>query len=147
MADEGVDFGRGALVFAGKLGLDGCLARMGHNLRNSFGGGELLGQLHNQAGNGDTAGGAEELGLVRVLDAYGRGASDDILRVRLGIVALQGGQMGLEVAHLVLQVDDVVARYLAALGRVVILAVRVGALAGPAARQTGVASRLALFTC
>jgi hypothetical protein len=117
---------------------------MGHNLGDALGLGELLRELHHQPRDGDAAGRPQKLGLVRVLHAHRGRLAHDVLGVRLHVVPLELSQLPLEVAHLELQVHDVVAGDLAALGGVVVLAVRVGALAGPAARQSGVASRLAL---
>jgi hypothetical protein len=144
VADERVYLGRRALVLLGEGGLDGLLAGVGDDLGDAFGLCELLRELHHQPRNRDAARGPQELGLVRVLHAHGGGAAHDIFSVGLDVVALEVGQLLLEVAHLVLQVHDVVAGDLAPLGGVVVLAVRVGALAGPAPGQPGVASRLAL---
>jgi hypothetical protein len=144
VADEGVYLGRGALVLLRKRRLDRLGSRMGHNLGDGLGLCELLRELHDQPRDGDAARGPQELGLVRVLHMHGGCSAHDVLGVGLDVVALELSQLLLEVAHLELQVHDVVAGDLAALGGVVVLAVRIGALAGPAARQSGVASRLAL---
>ena len=56
----------------------------------------------------------------------------------------KGAQLGLELADAVLQLYDVVAADLLALSGVVVLADGAGALAGQAAGEGGVASRLSL---
>lgn len=144
VADQRVYLGRRALVLLRKRRLDRLRARMRHNLGDALGLGELLRELHHQPCYRDAAGRPQELGLVRVLHAHCGRAAHDILRIRLYVVALQIGQLRLERAHLVLQVHDVVAGDLAPLGGVIVLAVGVCPLAGPAARQARVASRLAL---
>ena len=78
------------------------------------------------------------------MDSHCGGPAHDILGIRLNVVAVEVRELLLKLAHLVLQVHDVVARDLPALGRVVVLAVRVGALAGSAAGEPWVASCLAL---
>lgn len=144
IADQGVDLGRGPLVFLGKRVLDVLCSCVGHDFGDALGLGKLLGQLHHKTGNGDAARRAEELGLVRVLDTYCGCAAHDIFWVGLGVVSLEISQLLLEMAHFLLEMDDIVARYFAALCRVVVFAVRVCALARPASRESGVAPGLAL---
>jgi len=144
IAYEGVGFGGWALVLLVKGGLDVLCAGVWDDLGDALRVGELLGQLHDKPCYGDAARGAEELGLVAVLHAHRGGAAHHVFGIGLYVVALEVGQLALEVADLVLQVDDVVAGDLAALGGVKVLAVGIGALAGPAAGEPGVASCLAL---
>jgi hypothetical protein len=144
VADERVYLGRRALVLLREGGLDRLLAGVGDDLGDALGLGELLRELHHQPRNRDAARGPQEFGLVGILHAHRGRPAHHIFSVRLHVVPLEVGQLLLEVAHLVLQVHDVVAGDLAPLGGVIILAVRVGALAGPASGQPRVASRLAL---
>jgi hypothetical protein len=128
----------------GKRRLDVLCARIRHDIGYALGLGELLGQLHDQTRDGDAARRPQEFGLVRVLDSDGGGPTHHIFSIWLRIVLLKLGQLLLEIAHLVLQVDDVVAGNLAAFGGVKVLAVGVCALAGTAAGEAGIASCLAL---
>jgi hypothetical protein len=144
VADERVYLGRRALVLLRERGLDRLGSCVRYDFGDALGLGELLRELHHQARDGDAARGPQELGLVGVLHAHCGRPAHHVFGVRLHVVALEVGQLLLELAHLVLQVHDVVAGDLAALGGVIVLAVRVGALAGPASGQPRVASRLAL---
>ena len=147
VADQRIDFRSWSLVLQRKGGFDRLGAGVGHNFGYALRLGELLRELHDQPGNGNAAGRTQEFGLVGVLHADCGGSAHDILGVGLHVVALELSQLLLEVAHLVLQMHDIVAGDLASFGGVIVLAVGVCALAGPASRQRRVASCLALGNC
>jgi hypothetical protein len=120
---------------------------VGDDLGDALGLCELLCELHHQPRYGDATRGPEEFGLVCVLHAHCCCPAHDIFGVRLYVVPLEVCELLLEIAHLVLEVHDIVPGDLAPFGRVIVLAMRICPFARPAPRQSGVASRLALGEC
>jgi hypothetical protein len=117
---------------------------MRYNLRYALGLCELLRQLHHQPRDGDATGRPQEFGLIRVLHPHCCCSAHDILGVGFDVVSFQITQLLLKITDFLLQVHHIVARYLAAFGGVVIFAVRVCPLTGPASRQSWIASCFAL---
>lgn len=109
--------------------------------------GIFLGFLHDQSRHGDaTAGTQVARCLVRLVEAYKASWPHDLLIApRVFVVLLDVlRQLRLELAHLVLELDDIEAIDLFALGGVEVFTCRAGPLAGKTARQCRIAPRFPL---
>lgn len=122
-------------------------ADFGDEVGDAVGIGEGLGLLHDEAGHGDAAAGAQvSRGLVGAGKTDQAARADDILVGGGPVIVFVSilSQFGLELADLFLKLDDVVAANLAALGRVVVFAYGPGSLTGQAAGKGGIASGFSL---
>lgn len=141
-----VDLGRGLL---GLGGVDGFgLAGLGfsHDVLDGVGVGKLLGQQHDDARHLRATRRPKIAGLVGINELDASPSSDQRFGVVMVFVRVEPFQLRFQVAHLVLQVNDVVTIDVLALGRVPVFTCRVRSFARPAAGQSRVASCLPLHS-
>lgn len=103
--------------------------------------------LHNESCHGDAAARSQVAWcLIRLIEAYKASGPDDLLIASWIFVVLLGilRQLRFQLANLLLELDNIEAADLFALGCVEVLARRTGSFAGQATRESRIASRFPL---